>query len=126
MAKYEVDIEVPATPDAVWAAVGNFGDLSALFPALVVTLEGDVRVITVGDGKIREKLLEHDEAGRRIRYSVVGGRPDIERHEAEISVAGSGEGSVVTWIWDVTPDETAKAMLPVYANGLENLKNSFA
>jgi carbon monoxide dehydrogenase subunit G len=126
MARYEIDIEVPAAPDAVWAAVEDFGDLSAVFPGIEVRLEGDVRVIAVGDGEIREQLLARDELGKRIRYSVVGGRPDIEHHEAQLSIGPGVEGSVVTWSWDVMPDEVAKAMLPVYTSGLENLRSHFS
>ena len=96
MAAGAVDVTIAATPDAVWAKVGDFGGIDTFFPGIEsFRVEGDDRVIGMFGMEIRERLLSRDEAARTITYSVIDGVP-IEKHTATISVEPDGEGTKVT------------------------------
>ena len=86
MAAGAVDVTIAATPDEVWAKVGDFGGIDALFPTLEsFRTEGDDRIIGMFGMEIRERLLARDEENRVLTYSVIDGVP-IESHTATISV----------------------------------------
>ncbi len=126
MAEGAVDVTIDAAPDAVWAKVGDFGALEEIFPGIqAFRLEGDERVIGMGGGmEIRERLLSRDEATRTLTYSVIAGVP-LERHEATITVEPSGNGSKVTWAYEVEPAEMATLMGDSYKGALGSLQGLF-
>jgi len=74
MGKGEKDVEIAASPAAVWAVVANFGDLS-FFPGVTsVRMDGDAtRVVTAGGHEIREHLIELDDDNMSLRYTVTEG-----------------------------------------------------
>ncbi|HUC03775.1 MAG TPA: SRPBCC family protein [Acidimicrobiales bacterium] len=126
MADGAVDVTVNASPDEVWAKVGDFGGIKDVLPGIEsVHLEGDDRVIAMLGLEIRERLLSRDEATRTISYSVIGGVP-VETHEATISVEPEGDGSRVTWSYAVTPDEMAPIFGDTYKAGLDAIQSAFA
>jgi carbon monoxide dehydrogenase subunit G len=126
MAEGAVDVTVDATPDAVWAKVGNFGGIADFFPGIdSFRLEGDDRVIGMFGMEIRERLLSRDDATRTLSYAVVGGVP-IERHTATISVVAEGDGSKVTWAYDVEPAEMAPIFGDTYKGALAAVEASFS
>ncbi len=126
MAATQVEIEVAAAPDEVWAKVGDFGGIGAIFPAMEeVRLEGDDRVISMLGMVIRERLITRDDATRSLTYSIVDGLP-VEAHQATVSVAPSGDGSLVTWAVEATPDEMLPLFTDSYTSALQVLAESFA
>jgi mxaD protein len=126
MADGAVDVTVDATPDAVWAKVGDFAGVGDFFPGIEsFRLEGDDRVIGMFGIEIRERLLARDEATRTITYSVVEGVP-IESHTATISVEADGDGSKVTWAYSVTPDEMAPLFGDTYKSALAAVEAAFS
>jgi carbon monoxide dehydrogenase subunit G len=126
MAEGAVEVTVKATPDAVWAKVGDFGGVGDFFPGIEsFRLEGDDRVIGMLGLEIRERLLARDDATRTISYSVVDGVP-IESHTATISVEGAGDGSKVTWAYDVKPDEMAPIFGDTYKGALAAVEAAFS
>jgi carbon monoxide dehydrogenase subunit G len=126
MAAGAVDVSIAASPDEVWAKVGDFAGIAEFFPGVEsFRLEGDDRIIGMFGMEIREKLLARDEESRVLTYSVVGGVP-IESHTATISVEPEGEGSKVIWAYDVTPDEMAPIFGDTYAGALAALENGFS
>lgn len=126
MAEGAVDVTIEAAPDAVWAKIGDFGALEEIFPGIdSFRLEGDERIIGMGGGlEIRERLLARDDATRTLTYSVIAGVP-LERHEATITVEPAGDGSKVTWAYDVEPAEMAPLMGDNYKGALASLKALF-
>jgi carbon monoxide dehydrogenase subunit G len=126
MAQGAVDVTIDAAPDAVWAKIGDFGALEEIFPGIEsCRVEGDERIIgTGGGGEIRERLLARDEATRTLTYTIVEGVP-VERHEATITVEPVGDGSKVTWAYDVEPAEMATAMGGSYQGALASLQGLF-
>jgi len=126
MAQGSVDVTVNATPDAVWEKVGDFAGVGDFFPGIEsFRLEGDDRVIGMFGMEIRERLVSRDEATRTISYSVVEGVP-LESHLATISVEADGEGSKVTWAYDVTPDEMAPIFGDTYKGALAAVEGAFS
>jgi mxaD protein len=125
MAQGAVEVTVEATPDVVWAKVGDFGGIGEFFPGIEsFRLEGDDRVIGMFGLEIRERLLARDDASRTISYSVVDGVP-IETHTATISVQAEGDGSKVTWAYDVEPAEMAPVFGDTYKGALAALEAAF-
>ncbi len=126
MAAGAVDVTIAATPDEVWAKVGDFGGIDALFPTLEsFRTEGDDRIIGMFGMEIRERLVARDEVNRVLTYSVIDGVP-IESHTATISVEPAGEGSKVIWAYDVRPDEMAPIFGDTYKGALASLESTFS
>ncbi|HEX4083089.1 MAG TPA: SRPBCC family protein [Acidimicrobiales bacterium] len=126
MSADQVEIEIAATPAAVWAVVGDFGAVGEMLPDLEsFRLEGDDRVLGMFGMEIRERLISRDDDGRALTYSIVGGVP-IESHRATVSVAPAGAGSKVTWAFDVTPDEMARILADTYGQALGVLATKFS
>jgi carbon monoxide dehydrogenase subunit G len=126
MAADQVEIEIAAAPSAVWAVVGDFGAVGEMLPDLEsFRLEGDDRVLGMFGMEIRERLISRDDDGRSLTYSIVGGVP-IDSHRATVSVTREGDGSKVTWAFDVTPDEMAPILADTYGQALGVLATKFA
>jgi len=126
MAEGAVDVTVAAAPEKVWEKVGDFGGVADFFPGIdSFSLEGDERVIGMFGMEIRERLLSRDDATRSISYSVVDGVP-LDSHKATITVEPDGEGSKVTWSYEVTPDEMAPIFGDTYKAALGSLENAFS
>ena len=126
MAAGAVDVSIAATPDEVWAKVGDFAGVGDFFPGIEsFRVEGDDRIIGMFGMEIRERLLARDEESRCITYSVVDGVP-IESHTATISVEPEGDGSKVIWAYDVSPDEMAPIFGDTYKAALASLENTFS
>lgn len=144
--KVEINESIAATPEAVWAVIGNFQDMS-WHPAVTKTEgqggndPGATRTLTlVGGGHIAEKLEKYDLANRVYNYRIEQVDPKVlpvTNYASWLSVAPGPDGtSVVTWKgafsrgWpnnDPPPgldDEAAvKAVTGVYESGLANLKS---
>jgi mxaD protein len=126
MAAGAVDVTIAATPDEVWKKVGDFAGVAEFFPGIEsFRLEDDDRIIGMFGMEIRERLLARDEENRVLTYSVVDGVP-IETHTATISVEPDGDGSLVIWAYDVTPDEMAPIFGDTYKGALAALENGFS
>jgi mxaD protein len=125
MTQGSVDVTVDAPPDAVWAKVGDFAGVGEFFPGIEsFRLEGEDRVIGMFGMEIRERLVSRDEATRTISYSVVDGVP-LESHLATITVEPAGDGSKVTWTYDVEPGEMAPIFGDTYKGALAAVQAAF-
>ncbi len=125
MAEGAVDVRVNADADAVWAKVGDFGGVGDFFPGIEsFRLEGDERVIGMFGMEIRERLVSRDDATRTLSYSVIDGVP-LESHTATITVEADGDGSKVTWAYDVVPDEMAPIFGDTYKAALAAVESAF-
>jgi hypothetical protein len=125
MAAGSVEKDFTTSADDVWAVIGDFYTVDAIFQGLdSFERDGDDRIIGMFGLKIRERLLEHDDAARRLVYEIVEGVP-VDSHRGTITVAEAGPGCTVTWAYEVTPDEMADLMGGTYAGALEQLKAHF-
>jgi Polyketide cyclase / dehydrase and lipid transport len=126
MAEGVVDVTIQAAPDEVWAKIGDFGALDEIFPAIdSIRLEGDDRVLGMGGNEVRERLLSRDDATRTLVYSIVEGIP-VERHQATVTVAADGDGSKVTWAYEVEPADMVPMLDGAYQGILANLDGLFS
>jgi carbon monoxide dehydrogenase subunit G len=123
-ARAEITIDKPAA--AVWAVVGDFGDLAGWMPGVEsCVVDGDDRFLKIMGLEIVERLVSRDDDARVIVYGIVGGVP-VGNHKATISVTGEGAGSRVTWDVEVEPDEMTDFMHQTYQQALEALKTHLA
>ena len=97
----------------------------ALRPRQVGAVSAVISVIGMIGMEIRERLLSRDEATRTLSYSVVDGVP-LESHTATISVEPDGDGSKVTWAYDVEPAEMAPIFGDTYKGALAAVEASFS
>jgi len=110
MASIREEIFTTAPADEVWDAIRDIGALhTRLVPGFVVDtrLEDDVRIVTFGNGVVaRERIVDVDDEGRRLVWSVVGGR--FTHHNASVQVFADGKGgSRLVWIADLLPNDIA-------------------
>jgi carbon monoxide dehydrogenase subunit G len=111
MASIHKEFIVNTQPEAVWAALRDFGAVLRLAPGFLTDchLESEqgmtVRVVTFWDGRVaREFLVDIDDARKRLVYAEPGGR--FITRSAALQVFAKGETmSRVTWTIDLLPDE---------------------
>lgn len=108
MASVIREIVIDATPEDVWAAVGDFATGPwKMSPGLVDCRldEPDVRALTFGDGNVvRERLIARDEQARRIVWGWVADQVAHDNTSMQVFTQGQGQSRLV-WIHDTLPDE---------------------
>lgn len=124
MAVIEKTIEIDASPDDVWAVVGDVGAIASWLPAIAQSSSsGGTRHCTMENGgALYEEITLRDDEARRYEYRIIDSPMPLEHHLASMSVEGSNGGSRVTWTTEVAPDELAGAMEPILDDGLQALK----
>jgi carbon monoxide dehydrogenase subunit G len=127
MASIRKETVIDAPSAAVWDAVRDVGALHVrLVPGFVVAtrLEGDDRVVTFGNGAIaRERIVDLDDAARRLVWTIVGGR--FTHHNGSVQVLeAAGGGSRVVWITDLLPHALAVPIGAMMEEGLSVMKRT--
>ena len=116
------ELAMNATPDAVWELVGDFYGIGGWMPGIeTCEADGADRLIGMMGMTIREHLVNLDDAGKVLTYSITDGAP-VESHEATITVHDADTGCRVTWDVTATPDDMANLMQGLYQQALEALK----
>ena len=111
MASIHKEIRVNASPEHVWAAFRNVGQIHTQLArefVLDTRLDGDSRLVTFANGAVvRERIVDIDDRARRLVYSVVEWR--ATHHNASFQVFADGpSGSRIVWITDLLPDDLAE------------------
>jgi carbon monoxide dehydrogenase subunit G len=123
VAKGISEIDIARKADDVWAVVGDFGGIGGWMPGIeACTVDGDVRTIEMSGMKVGERLVNCDDAGRVLVYSIVSGPAPVDHHEATISVTPAGDESHVTWAVDVEPEAMLALFTQIYQQSLDALK----
>jgi hypothetical protein len=109
------EIVVDASPEEVWAVVGDFADGPRRMSGGLVDSrldEPDVRALTFPDGSTaRERFISRDERARRIVYGWVA--DDVAHDNTSMQVFAEGYGrSRLVWIHDTLPDKHADWLAP--------------
>jgi hypothetical protein len=126
-------VELAASPDKVWALIGNFGVAWQPLIANINTLGtgiGQIRMIETIDGKrIIERLEAIDNSPRSYRYAMISGIQAAD-YTGTLSVNSKGTGSSVQWqvqYWaDGQPDILVKTVITtLLKTSLESLKTRF-
>lgn len=96
----------------VWAAVTEPTAISGWFPGVAECTYADgVRHVTTATGiEVDETVVTNDTELRRFQYALQPGVVPIERHLATVDVLDDGDGALVIYSVDVTPDAMAGAM----------------
>lgn len=143
--KVVAKIEINAPLDKVWAAVGNFQDMS-WHPAIGKTegtggnATGATRTLTLaeGGGQIFETLTKYDDGAHTLGYEIT--KVDVKvlpvtNYSAHMTVTGSGDKSTVEWRSafyrgyinndpppELSDEAAVKAVTGVLESGLAGLK----
>ena len=126
-------VELSATPDKVWALIGNFG---AVWHPLIAKNQltgegvGQLRTIETIDGKqIIERLEEMDASQKFYRYGGVSGI-QTSTYTGVLSVKPKDAGSTVEWHMQYLPDGQPDLLIKIIVStllrtGLASLKARF-
>lgn len=129
-----VDASYKATsaksPDAIWAKITGFCDITNALPTLKCALsaDGKTRTLTLEDGKkVVESLEAHDDAGRTYSYTIIDSGPlPVANYHSKIAIMAEGAGSMIVWTahFDAkgASDEAAKGAIEgLYKAGADTL-----
>ena len=118
-----IELSVPA--DAAWAMLRDVGAADKAFPGVLTAsrLEGGVRVVNFANGmEVRERIVNIDDAGRRVAYGVIEGR--FSHHHASMQILAEGENqSRFVWISDFLPEEAEPLVRGLVDQGAAALKS---
>ncbi|WP_406288065.1 SRPBCC family protein [Embleya sp. NBC_00896] len=133
---------IAATPEKVWAVVGDFGGLADWHPVVPpssiegggdANTPGAIRAFAIdGDVLSREELLSHDAAGHRMTYSLLQVPLPVTDYVGTLAVNPHPDGSEVVWSATYESDdsvvETVEAVFAegTYGAGLTALQERFA
>jgi hypothetical protein len=126
-------IDLNATPDKVWALIGDF---DASWHPLIANIKligngvGQLRVIETIDGKeMVERLEAIDNSARSYRYTSISGIPASD-YTGRLQVKPNGAGSSVEWGAQYLPkgqgDVVVRTIVStLFKTGLESLQSRF-
>jgi carbon monoxide dehydrogenase subunit G len=144
--KHEESIEINASPDKVWAVVGDFAHLEKWLPAVESstaqggTEKGATRELKIkGGGTLKEELLNYDAGQMTLKYKVEDPTDPkvlpVNNYSSTIKVEPAGAGSKVEWKaayyrWFLNnnppegenEDAANSTVAKIYKEGLANLK----
>lgn len=116
-------ITIDRNADDVWTLVGDPARLHEWFPGITAcTVDGNVRVITLGSGlPMPEEILINDAIQRRFQYRITA--PVFQHHRGSIDVLDMGDGTcVVVYTTDADPRTMALTIGGGTAGALAELK----
>lgn len=126
MASIRREVHIDARPETAWAALRDVGALhTRLVPGFVTDtrLEDGARVVTFGNGMVaRELIVDVDDEGRRVAWSVVGGM--MTHHNASAQVFPDAGGCRFVWIADLLPNDVAPAIAAMIEQGIAVIKRT--
>ncbi|MCI4568465.1 SRPBCC family protein [Lysobacter sp. CFH 32150] len=127
MASIRREIHVAATPGLVWDALRDVGRIHERLVRGFVTdchLDGDTRVVTFGNGMtVRERIVDIDDAQRRVVWSVVGA--PFTHHNASVQAFDDGtDRTRLVWIADLLPDELETQIGGMIDQGMAAMKRT--
>ena len=109
MASITKDIPLAVDAATAWAAIRDVGRPHLVFRGVLTDarMDGEDRMVTFANGMVvRERIVDVDDAARRLAYSVVDG--PFTHHHATFQVTAEPHGtSRLTWVTDLLPDDVA-------------------
>jgi hypothetical protein len=129
MASIHKEVRIAADAADAWAAVRDFGAVhERVAPGFLTGCRmedgGGVRVVSFANGmQARERLIDLDDAARRLVWSVVDGRPT--HHNASMQIFADGDAQCrAVWIADLLPHELAEPIAAMIEQGLAAMKRT--
>jgi Polyketide cyclase / dehydrase and lipid transport len=127
MASIRTDTLINAPLDDVWAAVRDWGALhQRLAPGFVADtrLDGADRIVTFSDGAVvREVLVDLDDNGHRLAWTIVGG-PYIHHNGSLQLFCGGNDQTRFVWTTDLLPNELASPTAQRMQQGTSIIKQT--
>jgi carbon monoxide dehydrogenase subunit G len=125
MASIRKEILMQASPEAIWDAVRDVGEIHRrLAPGFLTDcrMDGpDARIVTFANGIVaREIIVDVDDAARRVAWSAAGGR--LTHHNGSLQVFAEGNVSRVVWIADLLPNAMAEPVSGMMELGMRAMK----
>ena len=123
-------VVLPATPDEVWAVVGDTGGVHRWIPGIdSSSVDGEVRTAIFDDGSpAHERIVEHDDARRTYTYSYLDGPLPLDAYESTITVGPELDGDGALFVWNATLSATPEVVTAVeglYDAGIARLQEIF-
>jgi uncharacterized protein YndB with AHSA1/START domain len=128
-------IDLPASAEEVWKVLGDFNGLpkwNAGVERSELSNGGKRRTLTLKvGGRVVEDLLERNDPGRSMSYSIIESAVPVGRHKATISVIDRGPNqSTVRWMCEFEPKgvpvETPTGIFSaIFEGGLKQLAALF-
>jgi carbon monoxide dehydrogenase subunit G len=127
MASIHREIQLAAASEQVWDALRDVGRIhERLVPGFVTDcrLDGDSRIVTFGNGMTaRERIIDIDDAQRRVVWSVVG--EPFTHHNASVQAFAEGADSTrLVWIADLLPNELEDQIGAMIDQGMAAMKRT--
>ena len=127
MASVRKETVIDARPAQAWDALRDWPALhERLVPGFATGTEvdGRDRLVTFFNGTVyRERIIDVDEAGRRLVWSIVDG--PYEHHNASAQVLEEADGRTrFVWIADLLPDEGAERTGLLMEQALNTIKQT--
>ena len=122
---HEATIDLGAA--AAWARLRQVGEAHALFAPVLVDGSFDrdtqTRTVRFANGMVvQERILDVDDARRRVAYAVVGGT-GMSYHHASMEIIEAGpERCRFVWVSDFLPAAFGDQMAPLVEAGTRALK----
>ena len=132
MPTFSESVEINATPDEVWAVLGDLASVDHWIPGVsAVTVDGMSRVCTFEDGHIQnERILDYSPSARSYRYRIDGAPLPVTDNVGCFAVRSSNNNALVVWESSFEPVDPAMAgqlsqmwqpYLPIVLESLKNL-----
>ncbi len=127
MASIRKEILIDAPAAHAWAAVRDVGNLhQRLAPSFVTDcrLEGDSRFVTFGNGMTaRERIVDLDDAQRRLVWTIVEGR--FTHHNGAFQIFEEGPRRCrAVWVTDLLPNELAAPISAMQDQGMSIMQRT--
>jgi hypothetical protein len=125
MASIHIESAVDVSADTAWHALREVAQPDKLFSPVLLAAEmhGDTRTVRFGNGLVvRERVIDVDDARRRVAYSVLDA-PGLTYHHASMQIVEEGpDRSRFVWITDFLPAQAAPTLQPLIDAGTSALK----
>jgi hypothetical protein len=129
MATIRKQISIDVSPDDAWAALRDWGAVhTRLAPGFVTDtrLDGRDRIVTFFNGSVvRERLIDRDDAARRLVWSIVEGPYTHHNGSAHVLAEQDGRTTFV-WITDLLPDELGPRTSEMMQLGLAAIQKTLS
>jgi len=133
MCEVSVSTEIGASVETVWETIRDFKTINSYATGITqCRMEGDgigsIRMLSVANGEIYERLESLDDQERKICYSVIKSPLPITSCQSTMSLTYVDEGKCkISWSSSFEPNgvaekEAIKILAAVYNSGFEGLK----
>lgn len=124
--------EIDATPEEVWAVMGDPAAISTWHPAIATSpvVDGKRLCTLEGGGDIQESIVEHSDEDHFYAYDITSSPFPMRSYPSRIAVKGSdGPGAQIVWSTAFEPNDPAATermqqdFRGIYRSGLERIRH---